>query len=103
MKIWVELAAVAEEAAAVPAADIVQEEQAGDIGLVAEEAAEEVVPEAEVLEEHQEAEDYMEVQYLLRRHQEELRRHQEELHHHQGELRHHHQGECPRHYQEGAM
>lgn len=87
MKIWVELAAVAEEA--VLAADIVQEEQAAVIGLVAEEAVEEVVPEVEVLEEHQEVEAHMEVQYLR--------------HHHQGELRHHHQGECPRHYQEGAM
>lgn len=39
MKIWVELAAVAEEAA-VPAADIAQEEQAAVIGLIVQEAVE---------------------------------------------------------------
>lgn len=39
MKIWVELAAVAEEAA-VPAADIAQEQQAAVIGLIAQEAVE---------------------------------------------------------------
>ena len=38
MKIWVELAAVAEEAA--PAADIAQEQQAAVIGLIAQEAVE---------------------------------------------------------------